>query len=478
MNTVSERPDLFAGFAKIGGGGETRFFSPALKKNADRIAIYSVGGTKLVDGVTFDTEVALFKKFGFTQIATFRPDCGKFLPPLLFEQMTRSMMSFFDRVMAANSSREQAEAATLNLLAKSVVTERRPLRDSTGSYLLVIPSQKTFPAAKTPTLLICLYGLGDTADGFAKNFVDLVKSRPDVMVAVPDLSLGSPGGIRSQITGDWVTTIIADTVARDHVNPQQVILLGAGTGGIAAGAIVGEHPGQFAGFADFASNLPDAFFSPALQENATDLAVYYAVGTNEYGFSPAAVSDLQRLDRFGFSYLPSALHFRQTWDLYGPGLDEFMDPFPDSNQINLRVERFNSAQGLTAEDFKYRITRMMHFFDLVEAGKEARAAAATVPVVETRTLGKPAGSYLLLKSDQSRFSAVSGTALLICLPDDGETAADCAKYWMNLVEFCPSVRVAVPVYRTQPRRRSPRWPAGYHGLGGGDRCGHHHPRPG
>ncbi len=440
---VGARPDLFAGFAGI-SGMDARFLSSAMKKNAGKMALYISVGTKedsSVEGAAFG--ISVLKDFGFTHVYIDRRDGGHAIPRPIFEQLTKNMMTFFDSVLAANKAQERAEADTMSLLAKSMVMEQRTLPQAQGTYIFLTPDRKKFPATKATTLLIGLHGNGDNAANFAKNWTDLVMSRTDVVVAVPEATQSTPGKVWGPGASDLVTAIIADTVARDHVNPQQVILAGSGTGGTAGGGIMGEHPDLFSGFAAFGASLPDTFFTPALRKNAANLAVYYAYSTTQDDFPEVVNPVISRLQNFGFEYHPYPPDFHQKWEFYGLEQSEPLPP-PDFFPANFLIERFDAAQGLTPDEFKYRITRMMHFFDQVEADRQRKAMAATTPVVETRTLAKPEEAYLLLKSDQGGWPTGKGATLLICLHGGGDPADSIAKYWMNLVQYCPAFMVAVP----------------------------------
>jgi pimeloyl-ACP methyl ester carboxylesterase len=185
-------------------------------------------------------------------------------------------------------------------------------------------------------LLIGLHSAADTADAFAKNWTDLVKSRPDVVVAVP-----SAGGLAAGvITPAAIKALIDDTVARDHVNPKHVFLVGHDLGAVAAARILGQNPDLFAGYACIAADLDPKAFTPAWQKSADKLAVYYAVGTKDEMFKDVYAPNVLQFKRFRFS--------------------------------RLLTESPATGHALTSEEIK----SMMAFFDTALAANDKSAATA------------------------------------------------------------------------------------------------------
>jgi len=367
-NIVGSRPDLFAGIAYISHQLPGSFFTADMKKYAGKMLVYRAIETKEMSDAMFADEAARLKTFGFTNIGSDRPESSHQMSTPEFEQVTKNIMAFFDHALSANYAKEKTEAATMNFLAKSMLTQNRTLAKPPETYVFLTPDRQKFPVTTESTLLICLHGKGDTAANFAKSWTDLVQSRTDVVIAVPEgtgNATGDPWGVDA---ADLVKAIIDDTVANDHVNPKHIILAGYGDGCQAGGRIMGEHPELFAGFADLAAIFPDAFFTPTVKADAANLAVYYAVGTKA-SYSPTYIPSMQQLQHFGFNNY---------------GVHSFLDP------VNLLVEKYNYADDATPDGFKYLVTRLMRFFDNALAENDKKnALAVTAAAPKTQLLDLP-----------------------------------------------------------------------------------------
>lgn len=344
---LQTRPERFAGVAYFRGGivptttsRDPKHDTTNLAHYAPNMGLFLATGKKSVYSDALPALVKYFGLLGFTKIAVEQPDCGAQIPGPLFVELTMKMLAFFDRVMQANNSKEKEAAATQSLLAKSMVTENRSLTKLQGAYVFLTPNRQQFPAKQESTLLICLHGNGDTAANFAKNWADLVKSRTDVVVAIPEATSKAAGQPWGAATADLVKAIIADTVARDHVNPEHVILAGYGEGCVASGKIVGEQPELFAGFVDLATDFPEGFFTPAVKEDASNLAVYYAYATRSQAITiPPALK--KHLAEWGYTLPIMKDHF----------------------QTKLQMEKVTIADHMTSDQFKFQVTRLMDFFD-------------------------------------------------------------------------------------------------------------------
>jgi poly(3-hydroxybutyrate) depolymerase len=358
---MQARPELFAGLAYLGGRywsmmtfPDPKHVAADLGQYAPKMGLYLADGTKSVNNEQFADLLTHFKSLGFTKIAVDRPDCDAHIPGPLYVELTMKMLAFFDRVMLAKAPKEKEAAATQSRLAKSLVTANRALAKPHGSYVFLTPDRKKFPAQRGSTLLICLHGSGDTAVNFAKSWADLVKSRTDVVVAIPEATGNNASQPWGADTADLVQAVIADTVARDHVNPQHVILAGYEAGCVAGGQVVGEHPELFAGFANLATDFPAAFFTPAVQEHSANLAVYYAYATKDQAIT-----------------IPPAL--KKQLEAWGYTLPLMQDHF----QTNLQVEKFAIAGHITPDQFKFQVTRLMEFFDRTMAENDQAETMVT-----------------------------------------------------------------------------------------------------
>jgi pimeloyl-ACP methyl ester carboxylesterase len=359
---VTARPDLFAGFAcflpDLGNFSATDASKDALKNRAGKMAAYFAAATRKQDGDEAVTQlVATVKSLGFTKVAADQPDSGATQADPPSARSIKNMMALFDQQLAANKPQELAAASNRSWLAKSMVLEKRTLAQPQGTYVFLTPDRQKIPATKEATLLICLPDAGESAAHFATNWTALVQSRPDVVVAIPEAAGATPGNPGRPASSDLVRAVIADTVARDHVNPRQVILVGAGAGAVTGGTIAGEFPDQFAGFADIGPDFPETFFTPAMQENAAKPAVYYAYATKTHAVAIPLATSKQFEKLFGFDPVRAPINYAQT---------------------NLLCEKFDIVDGITSDQFKFRVTRLMRFFDDVLAendNKEALAAA-------------------------------------------------------------------------------------------------------
>jgi poly(3-hydroxybutyrate) depolymerase len=341
---VGARPDLFAGYAGVATNFSDRFFTPALQKWADQLAVYYAVGSKDEDFKNdYAPAVAKLKSFGFLNLLTEQPAYGHVIAS---DEITR-LMAFFDRMIKADAQRERDAAAVEQTLKEAkdahwVVDEERPLNEQKGAYIFLSQDRTKFPLAKDATLLVCLPGADVTAADFAELWLTLVVSRRDVVVAVPEGSANT----------DLITSIIGDTVARDHVNPQQVILVGYDEGGVAAGQALSEHPELFAGLAGISTNFsigdsktfPRWFFVPELKSRAAQIAVYYAVGAKDAADKDGFAGTVAQLKSAGFT--------------------------------NIFAERPASGHYIPLDEFKPLAARLMTFFDRVWAANEQKARAA------------------------------------------------------------------------------------------------------
>ncbi len=314
---VSQRPDLFAGYAAFSGGGLLDLLTPALSSYREKMALYyNMGSAEGLSAAEMAFEQSAAHYFGFARAQAVISPRGHQIIMSYFDPQTLHMMQFFDQALAEfdragatvppkPATVAQPTTATIPTLAlpPKVALERRRLANPQGAnYLFLSPDRAAVSASHPSTLLICLHGPGDAADDFAKNWYALVGSRDDVVVAVANYP-GIPQTIKS---------IIDDAVSRDGVNPRHVILVAHDLGGPAAARVLGMNPELFAGFAALATNVEPVQFTPAWKKNARRLAVYFAVGTNDEMFKEVFAANVNRFKDLDFSHVlaesPVAAH--------------------------------------------------------------------------------------------------------------------------------------------------------------------------
>jgi len=351
METLIKYPELFAGFADISGGEFVAL--PTLRKSAPRLALYiNEGSGEGVSAATLAFQAASLRNYGFDHVLAELSPRGHNLVINAFDPYAKRMMTFFDQAMAENDQakppRTSIPIATpvvkppeeVVVEQRKVVVPEEPLKTGpramrgavtqpqSANYTFLAPNSSKFPFLPDPTLFICLPGFGDDAAEFAQRWYGLVQSRQDLVVAVV------PGG-----TPPKIVAIIADTVARDHVNPKHIILVGYDAGGATGGMILGQRPELFAGFAGVATSLPKEAFTPALQKARSRIAVYYAVGAQDEMVNDVYPPNVSQFKNFGFT--------------------------------KLLTEKPTGGHTFTAEE----MTNMMTFFDKALAAQDQVAAA-------------------------------------------------------------------------------------------------------
>lgn len=427
---LNAHPEAFAGYGAIGTDFPPPSPTPALLGRADKLAVYYAFGTGSDSVLAYDLSVGRIKNYGFTRAVTEKiPEA---ISSTAFQQTIKKMLSYFDQALAENDRSERQGATVIAKngagesipMAQSVkimpvdhmVVEERPLGVGRGAYFLLAPNLSRVPAAKAATLLICFHGAGDSALDFCKIWLNLVDHRTDLIVAVPDHN--QPGDLNPV---ELTTRIIQETVARDHVDPKRVFIVGLSAGGYAAGSALGTHPDWFAGFGLVASDLARELFSPRFRKYADQLAVYHAIGTKD--------------------------------ELFGGDYAKNLAQFKDLGVTNIFAENPPIIHTLTADE----IAHMMKFFDQslrANDQKQAQVAAAELAlqralqdrqvVSEVRTLGENGEKYVFLAPDREKFPVKTASTLLICLHGAGDTAANFATMWEGLVAGRRDVVVALP----------------------------------
>lgn len=438
---VGKYPELFAGYVNIAMLGASQFFfSPAMKSSLERMGLYFVAGDQEEGGRMFNYDLAEMRNFGFAHVGGEQPSCGHNIPGPVFVQISMNMMKFFDPILAENDRQRKAGAAPAKAPEvaprDNVVAERRQVSDSSLVYAFLYPDPAKATASPDKTLLICLPARGQSAEDFAKNWRGLVNHRADVVVAVAD----NLNEVTGQTSARAIANLIADTVARDHVNPKHVFLVGYSQGGMSASLLAGDHPELFAGFAGIATaffeekpveyvsgktrfdiaGFDKHFFSPTLSSYASRLPVYYAVGNKDDMFKDEYAGNRAQLKAFGFT--------------------------------TLQTENPNIGHTITQDE----IANMMGFFDQVLAGKFPVLTASinnppTAVTAATRTLANAKENYLLLESERAKLPAMRDSTLVIYLPDPNEKTTDIAKRWAGLLDSRADVLVAVPDLTPAPK---------------------------
>ncbi len=320
---VQEHPEFFAGYGSLSGPGIMPFFAPTMLQYRNTLALYENNG----DGegakpAEMSFMAATLRYYGFSHVLAEVSHRSHNIMYKPFEPDTKRMMAFFDAAIldrdkqvltvpmsspaeasSSPSPKVTAPPKTALVPPANVILRRLTVTGHpTTGYLLLSPDPAKIPASTGATLLLCLYGPGDQGSDFAKNWFGLVGSRSDVVVAVPTVSVapGSASGAVPKLA--MIKGIIDDTVARDHVNPRRVILVGHDWGGQAAAIILGAHPDLFAGYAAFSTSLPGPFEWQGLQY-WQKMPVYYAVGAKDEMFGDVYRANLDRFREAGFTHL-------------------------------------------------------------------------------------------------------------------------------------------------------------------------------
>ncbi len=301
---VKSHPGLFAGFASISSGislGDANpLFDPSkIKGNPGKLALYvSEGANDNVSARTFAFSLAALRYYGFTHVLAERTPGGHALFANVFEPVSKRIMAYFDAVLAENDKLDQKAAPAAPKdpplgTPANVVVASRDLALPKASYLCATPDRSTVPAPHPSTLLICFHGPGDTAADFMQNWLDLVGSRSDVVVASPL----SSGFIDARV----VKAIIGDIVARDQVNPRHIIVVGHDWGALEAAYAFSSGLESFAGFAGISADLDPRLFTDAGMKRMKRLPVYYAVGKKDAMFQDVFAANVAQFKSAGFS---------------------------------------------------------------------------------------------------------------------------------------------------------------------------------
>jgi len=318
-----ERPELLAGFAYFSQGFLSDEITGSWKENAGKMAVYFSAGTEEMNDKLFAFEAARLKNIGFANLFTDHREGGHQMSIDQFGQMTMRMMEFFAQAFSENDQKEKRTAmmtqnpapAPVDESDRKVVAEKRTVqKKGLGSYIFLSQDRSRFHTTQPSTLLICLPGQGDSATDFAKNWIALVNSRADVLVAVPEKVTPNPIQMVAhyQNIAQLVAAIIEDTVVRDNVDPKHVILMGYSEGAWDAGLVLTAHPDLFAGFAGIATCFPSVdgkspsrFFNPTVKKAAERLAVYYAVGARDEIFKGYYSDSVAGLKNYRFANFTS-----------------------------------------------------------------------------------------------------------------------------------------------------------------------------